>query len=63
MFDALVDFGVPVVWNLAGGYQAEPDGTIPRVLEIHDNTMLAAALAGRMTSHTPLVRPRTLSSP
>lgn len=30
---------VPVVWNLAGGYQVEKDGSIPKVLEIHDNTM------------------------
>jgi hypothetical protein len=32
-------FGIPVVWNLAGGYQVEKDGSIPKVLEIHDNTM------------------------
>lgn len=31
----------PIVWNLAGGYQQEEDGSIPRVLEIHDNTMFA----------------------
>lgn len=31
----------PLVWNLAGGYQEEPDGSIPKVLEIHDNTMRA----------------------
>jgi len=30
---------IPVVWNLAGGYQTERDGSIPKVLEIHDNTM------------------------
>jgi len=34
---------VPVVWNLAGGYQREPDGSIPAVLEIHDNTMRECA--------------------
>lgn len=28
----------PLVWNLAGGYQVEPDGSIPKVLEIHRNT-------------------------
>jgi acetoin utilization deacetylase AcuC-like enzyme len=39
VFDALGARGVPVVWNLAGGYQVEKDGSIPRVLEIHDNTM------------------------
>jgi len=30
---------IPVVWNLAGGYQVNLDGSIPKVLEIHDNTM------------------------
>lgn len=39
VFDAMKAMGVPVAWNLAGGYQVEPDGTIPKVLEIHDNTM------------------------
>lgn len=34
---------VPVAWNLAGGYQVEPDGSIPKVLEIHLNTFRAAA--------------------
>lgn len=33
-------FDIPVAWNLAGGYQEEPDGTIPRLLEIHRNTAL-----------------------
>ena len=40
MFTRLRDDGVPVVWNLAGGYQREADGSIPRVLEIHDNTAI-----------------------
>ncbi len=39
VFDFLAAKGVPVVWNLAGGYQVKPDGSIPAVLEIHDNTM------------------------
>jgi acetoin utilization deacetylase AcuC-like enzyme len=39
VFDALSSHKVPVVWNLAGGYQVEPDGSIPKVLEVHDNTM------------------------
>jgi acetoin utilization deacetylase AcuC-like enzyme len=38
VFDRLRTLERPVVWNLAGGYQQEPDGSIPRVLEIHDNT-------------------------
>lgn len=40
VFDGLKALGMPVAWNLAGGYQVEPDGSIPKVLEIHDNTML-----------------------
>lgn len=40
VFQAFAASKVPVVWNLAGGYQVEPDGSIPKVLEIHDNTML-----------------------
>jgi acetoin utilization deacetylase AcuC-like enzyme len=39
IFSALRDADVPVAWNLAGGYQVEKDGSIPKVLEIHDNTM------------------------
>lgn len=37
VFHALAAFGVPVVWNLAGGYQTP----LRKVLDIHDNTMLA----------------------
>jgi len=29
---------IPLTWNLAGGYQREPDGSIPRVIELHLNT-------------------------
>ena len=32
---------IPCVWCLAGGYVVEADGSIPAVLEIHRNTMLA----------------------
>lgn len=39
VFDTLATMGVPVAWNLAGGYQVERDGSIPKVLAIHDNTM------------------------
>lgn len=35
------DNRVPVAWNLAGGYQRKADGSIPKVLEIHRNTMAA----------------------
>jgi acetoin utilization deacetylase AcuC-like enzyme len=43
VFEALAKAKIPVVWNLAGGYQIEPDGSIPKVLEIHDNTMRECA--------------------
>jgi len=29
---------LPLTWNLAGGYQVEADGSIPRVIELHLNT-------------------------
>jgi acetoin utilization deacetylase AcuC-like enzyme len=45
VFDVLAGLRVPVAWNLAGGYQKERDGTIPRVLEIHMNTARAAIAA------------------
>ena len=32
---------VPVMFCMAGGYQREQDGSIPKVLEIHGNTMKA----------------------
>jgi acetoin utilization deacetylase AcuC-like enzyme len=32
------DLSIPVTWNLAGGYQVEADGTIPRVVQLHLNT-------------------------
>jgi acetoin utilization deacetylase AcuC-like enzyme len=42
VFEILAELGVPVVWNLAGGYQRAADGSIPVVLEIHENTARAA---------------------
>lgn len=45
LFEMARDLGVPVCWNLAGGYQVEKDGTIPKVVEIHVNTLKAAAHA------------------
>lgn len=35
--------GVPVAWNLAGGYQRDGDGGIGPVLDIHVNTLKACA--------------------
>jgi acetoin utilization deacetylase AcuC-like enzyme len=42
VFAILRELGIPVAWNFAGGYQKEPDGTIPKVVEIHENTARAA---------------------
>lgn len=38
MFAIAHDLSIPLTWNLAGGYQVEPDGSIPRVVELHLNT-------------------------
>ena len=38
MFSIARELAVPLSWNLAGGYQVEQDGTIPRVVELHLNT-------------------------
>lgn len=42
MFETALALGVPLTWNLAGGYQSEPDGSIPRVIELHVNTFAEA---------------------
>ena len=41
VFEAAVEAGVPIAWNLAGGYQ-EP---LSRVVELHVNTMRCCAIA------------------
>ncbi len=43
VFQALRDWGVPVAWNLAGGYQRDAQGNIQPVLAIHNNTLRAFA--------------------
>jgi acetoin utilization deacetylase AcuC-like enzyme len=45
VFTTLARLRIPVAWNLAGGYQQEPDGSIPKVLAIHENTARAALAA------------------
>jgi acetoin utilization deacetylase AcuC-like enzyme len=35
--------GIPIAWNLAGGYQEDSGGGIQPVLDIHNNTMRACA--------------------
>lgn len=38
MFAIARELTIPITWNLAGGYQVEPDGSIPRVIQLHLNT-------------------------
>lgn len=41
VFNACKRAGMPLVWNLAGGYQRDSNGEIPKVLGIHRRTMEA----------------------
>jgi len=43
VFETANKLGVPIAWNLAGGYQVDISGAIPDLLEIHNNTMLECA--------------------
>lgn len=42
VFGIARELGVALTWNLAGGYQKEADGSIPRVVALHVNTFEAA---------------------
>lgn len=39
VFETLKDMRIACAWNFAGGYQKEADGSIPKVIEIHTNTL------------------------
>jgi acetoin utilization deacetylase AcuC-like enzyme len=39
VFEVAKSIGVPIAWNLAGGYQVDSNGGIPAILKIHTNTM------------------------
>lgn len=39
VFEQAESLGVPIAWNLAGGYQEDSGGGIQPVLNIHNNTM------------------------
>ena len=41
MFTIAKELGASICFSLAGGYQIESDGTIPKVLELHLNTVRA----------------------
>jgi acetoin utilization deacetylase AcuC-like enzyme len=42
VFGHALDLGIPIAWNLAGGYQKEPDGSYPKVVARHVNTFSIA---------------------
>lgn len=41
VFEFCKQHKIPVVWNLAGGYQEDEHGNIQKVLDLHNNTMKA----------------------
>ena len=41
VFSLAKELGVPITWNLAGGYQISEDGKIDKVIELHLNTFKA----------------------
>lgn len=45
VFSLAVKHRVPLVWNLAGGYQRDPGGRIDPVLALHRNTVIEAICA------------------
>ena len=48
VFAAARALGISISWNLAGGYQVDPDGTIPRVVDLHLNTFEEALRVWRL---------------
>ncbi len=40
VFEGCARYGIPLVWNLAGGYKRDAEGTIAPVLALHRNTMI-----------------------
>ena len=45
VFEAANSLGIPIAWNLAGGYQVDSGGGIQAILDIHNNTILECAAA------------------
>ena len=56
VFETAHRIGLPVAWNLAGGYQTP----LRRVLDIHDNTLRACART--YLPHNRVVEPQALST-
>lgn len=53
---------VAVTWNLAGGYQVEPDGSIPRVVQLHLDTFEQALTVWGMLDQSETTEPRGADS-
>ncbi len=60
IFDTSIEYGIPVAWNFAGGYQQTPDGKIDAVLELHRATAEVAirAMKTPASSTSAVIRPR-----
>ena len=52
VFETAHSLGIPVAWNLAGGYQVDSDGGIQAVLDIHNNTMLECVAVYQSSGET-----------
>lgn len=50
VFEGMHRLGIPVAWNLAGGYQRDAAGSIRPVLDIHNNTLVAFVEAWGQTA-------------
>lgn len=48
LFTISRELSIPLTWNLAGGYQIESDGSIPRVVQLHLNTFEEALRVWRL---------------
>lgn len=48
LLGAARELTIPLAWNLAGGYQIESDGSIPRVVQLHLNTFEEALRAWQL---------------
>lgn len=48
VFSLTRSLGIPLTFNLAGGYQIEKDGSIPRVIQLHLNTFEEALRAWQL---------------
>jgi acetoin utilization deacetylase AcuC-like enzyme len=63
VFNVCRDLGIPVTWNLAGGYQQEADGSIPKVVELHLNTFEEALRAWKLLERDGAARSTAPSRP